>query len=795
MAWKICYAVPVVERAFASLVLIAFACLFGARAHAQPRPRTLLRVLATSGVEGRFGTPVCDSGRDLVPHPSALFSYALSRQSEAADRPLIVDTGGLFEPSGVARFAQEHNPEALAELAHALGYRVLSLGERDLAAERTLIVSVFAALNRRGIPVVASNLRCASDARLLCDAVIDERDGPISIEAGNQTVSVLGFLDPSVLSRVSPDRAQGVSLAPIAEALPRAVRLARLQNEIVIAVLPLGTDEAIALTEEMDERDRPDLVILASSQSRLLFARPVSVVPPIVAAPPNETVEVIIQEPSFERPGVLGTLAHPLGQRGITVGEPVLDFLDDIGPAYCATWGRPLLGGRLARAIDPQGVATLVADLMRESVNADVAVLNHAIVDESFQPAHEHELTASDLYVALEHDEPLYEAYVPREWLVQLANQRDDSALLTPGLTGRDGDTRVRGRPLVSRAGYRVVTVRFLARTGQLPALPRGVRWQLLSVHSLHDPLALERSEEAEPEDGILLRELAIAALSRRDTRDPRDVRAAPGNTPEWLVQGTVDGTFSGSSITNPGRYDVASLNRTSTVALGLEVNLHADATAPDWTWENLGVLRYRTQWTQGATTSTGTTSGTFSEAIDQIQMRSAGSYRGFRASNSEWFVPDPYLEVFIESELTEPSTRDWHWFLFRPTLGARFPLTTDLELKLQTGLEAQLLQPGNEADWGLGAVLTLRPWDLLRDGDRRMQLQGLVDFFFADPGDANRVQVRGSLDASLDLAGPLALTFGARVYVQQERGGEMGFALDATAGFRIGTLTRAVGP
>ncbi len=786
---------PVVERTFASLALIALACLFGAQAHAQPRPRTLMRVLATSGVDGRFGTPVCDNGRDLVPHPSALFTYALSRQTGAGDQPLIIDTGGLFEPSGVSRFAQEHQPDALAELAQQLGYRALSLGERDLAAQRNRIVRVFAALAARGIPVVASNLRCEAEATLLCDVAIDELDAPISMQSGEQTVSVLGFLDPAVLSRVSPDRAEGISIAPIAEALPQAVRRARLRSEIVVAVLPMGTDEAIALTEELDEQDRPDLVILASSQSRLLFARPVSVVPPIVAAPPSETVEVIVQEPSFERPGVLGTLAHPLGQRGITVGEPVLDFLDDIGPAYCATWGRPLLGGRLARPIDPDGVTSLVADLMRESVDADVAVLNHAIVDDSFQPAHEDELTASDLYVALEHDEPLYEAYVPREWLVQLANRRDEAGLVTPGLTGRDGDTRVRGRPLISRAGYRVVTVRFLARTGQLPPLPRGVNWHVLNADSLRERMIGEGTSEPRGEDGITLRELALAALSRRDARDPRDVRTPPGNAPEWLVQGTVDGTFSGSSITNPDRYDVAPLNRTSTVALGLEVNLRADATAPDWTWENLGVLRYRTQWTQGAVTASGTAPGTFTEAIDQIQLRSAGSYRGFRATNSEWFVPDPYVEVFIESELTEPSTRDWHWLLFRPTLGARFPLTTDLELKLQTGLEAQLLRPGNEADWGLGAVLTLRPWDLLKDGDRRLQLQGLIDFFFADPGDANRLQVRGSLDASLDLAGPLSLTFGARVYMQQERSGELGFALDATAGFRIGTLTRAIGP
>ncbi len=727
-----------------------------------------------------------------MPHPLALFTYALARQADGPDAPLILDTGGLFEPSGVSRFAQEHDPEALAELADELGYRALSLGERDLAAERELITSVFSALRLHDIPVVASNLQCTEAARPLCDVVVDEQDAPITLHAGSQSVSVLGFLDPAALTRVAPDRAEGVSLSPIAEALPRAVRRARARAEIVIAVLPLGTDAALDMTDSLDARDRPDLVILANSHTRLLLARPVSVVPPVVAAPSGDTVEVLIQEPSFETPGVLGVLAQPLGQRGITVGEPVLDFLDDIGPTYCATWGRPLAGGRLSRALDPDGMTTLVAELMRESIDADVSILNQAILDDSFHPAHEDELTESDLYVALEHDEPLYEAWVPREWLTQVASRRGDEAWLTPGLTGEGDNARVRGRPLVSRAGYRVVTVRFLAHTGQLPALPQGVRWRPVQATSLGGRVQLE---DTRTDGGITLRELALAALARRDARDPRDARTPAGDAPEWIVQGTLDGTFSGSSIANPGRYDVALLNRVSTVALGLEVNLRADATAPHWTWENLGVLRYRTQWTQGATTATGRNPGAFTEAVDQIQLRSAGSYRGFRASNSEWFVPDPYVEVFIESEFTEPSTRGWHWFLLRPTLGARFPLTTDLELKLQTGLEAQLLRPGNEADWGLGAVLTLRPWDLLRDGDHRLQLQGLVDFFFADPGDANRIQVRGSLDASLDLAGPLALTFGTRIYLQQERGGDIGLAVDATAGLRMGTLTRGVGP
>jgi len=211
------------------------------------------------------------------------------------------------------------------------------------------------------------------------------------------------------------------------------------------------------------------------------------------------------------------------------------------------------------------------------------------------------------------------------------------------------------------------------------------------------------------------------------------------------------------------------------------------------WSWENSGVLRYRSQWTPSTTPGV---TGEFVEAVDQIQVRSLGAWRGLRGRPDEWYVPDAYLEVFLESELTPvPEVRAWHWMLLRPTIGARFPLTTELELKLSTGFQVQVLQPHNEAEFGVGAVITLRPWDLARIDDRHVTLQGLLDFFAMDLFDQNRWQLRGTFDAAFDLAGPLALTLGVRLYLQQESGRDVGVALDATAGLRLGWLGRAVGP
>jgi hypothetical protein len=780
---------------------VAVACVLAAQVlalagHARA-DGVVARIIASGGVQGHFGVPVCTDGRDLAPHPRAAYTYALVRQARAADRPLVIDTGGLLEPGGVVRFAAEHDPRTVARLVRALGYRALALGESDLAARPARHIRVLEALRSRGIPVVASNLRCRASARALCNAVIDAADEAPVLEVGERRAAILAMLDPAVLRRIEPERARGLSLAPIAEALPEAVARARERADLVVAVLALGIEDALARLDALDSAGRPDLVILADPASHLLFARPTSIVPAVVSPPSDDAVEVVVREDNEVRAGIPQMIAQPLGLAGVTAGQPVLDFLDRIGPAYCATWGRVLAGGHLERSIDADGIATLVAGLVRSSVDADVAILNTAIIDATFQPARPHELTESDLYVALEHDEPVFEAWVPREWIVELATRRERHRLVVPGLTGTGGNLRVRGRPLVPRARYRVVTIRFLARGGDgvLPSLPAGVTWTPVRLSSLRFGALAGDELERELDPALSLREIALRALSQRDPRDPRDALRDGSEAPEWIIQGFVDGTFAGSSVSNPARYDASLLNRASTVALGLEVNLRADATAPAWTWENLGIFRYRTQWTPGPEMMGIRGPGAFTEAVDQIQLRSTASYRGLRDAPGDVWVPDPYVEVFVESEVTQPTSRAFHWLLLRPTLGARFPLTTDLELKLQTGLQAQLLQQGNEAELGVGVLLTLRPWDLLRDGDRRVQLQGLVDFFYADPGDANRWQLRGSFDASLDLAGPLAITFGVRAYLQQDRGADVGVAIDATAGLRLGTLTRAVGP
>lgn len=760
---------------------------------------TVARILASSAVEGRFAHPVCYQGETLRPADQASYTYALVRTARDADRPMVIDTGGLITLHGVARYAAEAQPGELAALVSALGYRALAFGLAELDSPRADVIAVAGELRERGIPMLASNLRCDDEAAgRLCDVLVDAGEQPAVLEVGARQMAVLAVVREDALGWIAPDRARGLTVEPPAVALARLTSVARAGGaHIVVAVVDAGIEGGVIdFAASLPEDARPDL-LLVSGGSELLFARPRSVHPVVVGAPENDAIEVLIRESEAIREG-FEMLAQPLEGRGVTAARPVLDFIDAVGPGYCDTWGRPLEGGHLGRPIDHRGMLELAARVARASAGVDVAVLNPEVLEGSWQAAQEGALTASDVHVALEYDEPLRVAEVDAAWLQQLARTAAAGGFATPGLTySADGssDVKVGGHPLEGRATYWVATTRFLAEgaAGRLPALPRQGRWR--------------------PAGEETLRSVVLDYLERERPLDPRDALPDPGGTVQWVFRASADLTFSGSSIDNPRRrctadtppqlcvdgvvvdeagaaapaYGTSLLNRADTLTFGGAVELAADAAAPDWTWQNAASLLYRTAWIEGG--------DSFAEAADQIRGRSTLAWRGLRRGNQAWWVPDPMVDLFIESELTEPADRSWHWFLTRPTAGVRFQLLDKLQLQLLGGFEVQPFAPVIEVEPGLGATLTLAAWDLLKLEDRFARLSFTLDYFVADLGDDNRSQLRGQVDASFDLAGPLALVVSFRVFVQGEEGQDVGAAIDATAGLRLGYFGRTTGP
>lgn len=712
---------------------------------------------------GHLAEPVCADGVNLREAPFARLAPRIVTEKEAEDRPFIFDAGGLLTPGGVARFAVAHVPFDLAFTLDALGYRALTFGGAELAAPRAPMQRALAAIRGRGIPTVATNLFCEPRAAALCEVLVDGSDGPSIQLVGEKRLAFLAFLPEDATSRVAPERAEGIRIAEVVPSMADAVRRSREAGaDIVVASIDTGPDaggtaRALAIAEALPLELRPDVIFVRRTDDHMLFARPSNFRPAIVGASPTGAVRARIREnPLSDGYDVLAQVVAP-SRRTSPVYEP---FVSDLGERYCAQWGRTLRGARLSEPLDGEAMLELTASVMREVADAEIAVLNRGILDARWQPARPGAITGSDVYVAIQYDEPLMVADVEGEWLQQLAPGLDAAGLVALGLERIGNDLYVNGRPIEPRGEYRLVTIRFLASGGD-EALPNGVVWEQLQ--------------------GWTLRQMLIDYLERRRDADPRDTVYLPGDVLAWTLRTHADATFAGSAVHNPTRYEA--ITQTNSIAVGLDATIRGDGLSRWWGWENEATARYQTARVPEAD---------FVEAEDRITGRSTGLYRGLRQESSRWYVPEPFVEGWLETEVTVPADNAFRHFLIRPTAGLRFSLTQHLKLKLSGGFEYEVLDPNGHVAPGGGAQLRIDPLDILHEDRRKVHLELQADYFITTDAHTLRFYV----DTAIDLAEPLQLVCRFDLLARDEFADGRAFGIGASvrAGFRIRWIER-LGP
>ena len=747
------------------------------RAQTAPAPAVDLRLVArlyvTSATHGHVADPVCTDETQLEPTDLARSLSALSAAHHGDAHSLMIDTGAILGPHAVARFAARTQPDDFATLLADLGYDAIGFGETELGLSRSALIGMAQRLRARGIPLLATNLYCAPEAHELCDALVDGVDGVPFFEVGSEHIALFSFLAPAALRRVTPENAAGVRLAPMKESMIAAVRAARARGATAVIVSVQDGEGAQAITRVVASLagvprvDKPDLVLSAEAGSELIFARPADFRPAIASAPPRGAASVEVRRDV--RRGILDVLVQPMTPAD-AIDAPLTTFLERTGAEYCRLWGRPLTGIELGEhELDAEGMLRLSASILRELTDADVAMLGRGAADSSYHHPGNSTLSASDVFVALQYDDPLATATVPGTWLQALARRLDPHTLLALGLTvtganTSDEEIKINGRALQLQGRYRIVASSFLASGGD-DLLPPGAEFTL------------------SPDTHI--RGAVLDYLEHAPPGDPRDAMPDLAQRVEWLSHFSTDATFSGSSVRNPAAYTDSQLGHEETTAIGLASTLDLSATSTTLAWDNTLSARY-------SLTKTGT--GGFDEGDDLLSFRSNLRYRGWHTRTPKIYVPDPFFEAFVESEFTESDTLGYHHLLVRPTAGLSFTLTDDLLLKLNGGFQVEVLDPNGSVLPGVGANLELEPWTLMEAGERRVEIAFTLDYFISDLGGTNRQTLRGRLDTTYTLSGNLSLALLVDLFGVREGSGSLSVAVNTTAALRLAFLGRVLG-
>ncbi len=741
----------------------------------------LVRLFATGGVAGELATPHCTDAMTLEAAEIARSQIWASELAHDREAGLMIDTGGLFARHGLARFASSHDPGALAELAESLGFHAFAFSEVDLSDPRPLVLARAEAISA---PILASNLHCrgadGDGAQEICAALRTANSELTTFERNGERIALFSYLDPEAATRVGPDRMEGLAIGRVVPSVRRDVRRAREEVDVIIAIIDGGSGarglaRVSSWMRELEPEDRPDLVLVSRAGTELVFARPADFRPALIAAPTRGASDVDVRR-DRER-GRFDVLSSP-AERDAPAHAAFVRFIERVGPAYCEALGQPLAGGRIDAdhedgAFDADDVIDLVAASMRESTGTDIAIVNEGAIDERWTLGNGEALTASDVNIAVQYDEPLVRATVPAFWIRTLARENPESQELRAlGVTISGAFTalervKVNGRPLDDDAFYDVVTIRFVAEHGDGYALPDA---------------------EWEP-TGRTLREVVLDHLTEAREVDPRDSFDDPWDDLEWTLRTTADLTFSGSAVRDRSGYGEGPLQNANQLQLGLAASVHLGALSRLFAWENDLTLDY----TRAATTG----SDGFVEGNDQLLYRTSLTHRGLRDRRDEIYVPDPYAEGLLRTELTAGQDRDIHFmsarfaagFQWRPHLRVKLRLLAGVEIVDALDADARTVAPGFGVQWLVSS------WTLMREGMRRLIVELRADYFLS--GIATSAPLRHLLQGEFNLAFHLnrylGISLDISLYGLQVDDGPFAFATQTTAGFRVQWTGRRV--
>ncbi|MFO0603712.1 MAG: 5'-nucleotidase C-terminal domain-containing protein [Polyangiales bacterium] len=683
----------------------------------------------------------------------------------------MLDTGDFVGSSAMGRFAATHDAAALASAASAMGIRATALGHRDLAMPRDQLVAVAAAMRARSIPYVATNLACEGAASALCDALVDAGDAPLVLDTPQGRVAYLAVLGPSTLRYIAHDRAAGVTLQPVAEAIARGVAAARAAGArwVVVAHDPDGPsaeDTALSVARDLPEEARPDLMLVNGASDFISSMEASRSGVPVVMTRAGRGVAVELGGPRLAREARQGAAPAEVG--ALTTGTH--DWL-------CSTQNTPLRGGRLTAPLERDAFAEFLLNVMRDETETEVAIMNRGAVQGREIFPLNGGLTALHMASALPFDDRIYVGRVKGSVLADLATSPRAGRFILRGIT-TDGGVKINGRAVEPDTMYRVVTTGFVYDGGE-----GGI--------GATDGVELEVYGSQGP------REFITAWLDRPHEGDITQIPVDPARRTRWTFNASLDLGFQLVNSANPagGRIDGTSiapysnpqLSRSDTMALRGDARVYANANNPNWAWLNDLRARYGRASVGG---------GDFNENLDIIELNSNFRYTGF-ASTPHWYLPAPDVKLLVETEFdrlprsaTVPDAANPHHLRVQPTLGLAFTLNSFFSWRLGAGVEWQELLGDADPTYVFVGEVKLLPYSLFTFRGRSVtwqaELKAQVNQAFSDaqPGPTARdFLLTGNTRLAVPIFQSLNFTITYDTFMRLARGNELGVSHDLTLG------------
>ena len=740
------------------------------------RLRNRLTLTLAGNIDGNFARVDCRQEQDehaLYWAKQASYFHALDGLAAGSDlaAPVALNVGNTVFPGILGRYLLsqgESGAHRLAELLGEVPADVHGLGAREFAAPRAALVDFVEAAEERGIDMQAANLECESfgAAEGICAAAGGDEDSPKFrvIERDGIRLAVTTVLAQELLDTHADHQREGVNIGDPSEVVGGLIDEMREQADLVIVQHQVPRMMAAPLAYDLGkEVEGIDLIVAShliedhtsgtrfdpdepSSGGRMEIIEAPSTGTPIVSANSTQFSAINVELDLIGDAGddVQWAIRRVIPRRVLLEEMPrhpsTKQLLESAIGDMCGDWGEPLSDNAgLDEPFEMADLQRFILNIMRFSTRSELALSNRQAFrsDERF-PLTKH-LTTADIFAALPYENELVTVDISGSVLAGLAD-RLSSDVVGAGIAVVDGDVKINGRTPNPDRRYRVALNDYLADGGDEVFSPDNLdNRRVYHPDWSEDPPTIDQIVIQYVEDGRHLQDGA-----------ERDSVAADDNFTDlsrkflWTFLGSLNAAYNQVAITNPQvngepGYDRSQLTVQSTDQLNIEGRLGANADSRNHGWNNDLNVQY-------AAARIADDDAGFEETSDQIRLRSRYRYKRLRADlEGKWYIPDPVVEGQLETEFSNPDTRDWHRVDLRGILAASFQLAEPLDIRLGGNVRQDINEPEGEPTLGVNASYTLGRITPFRILDRPIRVESEVEYFFNDIGNQNIHETRSS--------------------------------------------------
>jgi len=586
------------------------------------------------------------------------------------ERPLTLNNGASFWPSISIRFLlnQPKGIDLVYSLLKENGFDIINFGKKDFYTPYSLIKKLSENKKIKSLPFMASNMDCLENAAPICKLI--NRGKYRIIKINNIKIAIISIISHEVIEKAFYKSIKGINITPEVETANKIAKFLKEKKDVDIIILLAQTEDretnprkTLLLSEKLKNID----VVISNSQNVKLISKF------------SDNSYILGSNPSRYTPNlVLLTLKKGEKSYFIEKIENLNDkykykskvsivykkILDKYKKEYLTKYDKPINSMKISE-INFKNFYTFILKLMMYHTDSEIAVINEANFNSSLFPIKK--LTSDMIEKTIVYNNKLVTFEIKGKLLRKFLKKYKDKLLIegvTYGIYGKKLKIKINGHFLIDKKPYKVVTTDFLANGGD---------------GFFKDAFYVKDKEYYENIKNVFIDYLKKDKFkTQKSTFNPNKEFSGLYKKFLWELYGNLGIYYIKNDISNLPKYNKSKFDAAPNELLKFDTKINFKGSSKYHIIENNFELHYYQT----------NENDEFVESDDLISYSLNYKSNYFKAGRPfNFFIPLPFLESKLNTELTKAETENKHYFELFFLSGMSF-LSSDKKFEIRMGLQ-----------------------------------------------------------------------------------------------------------